>query len=157
MATDEVRAGNWGAESSGSVLKRTRGCLECRSDYSVNPHHAEGHRFCSADCRARWHRGHPGLRAVDLPPLEPQQVRLDWTPTASAVQHAAGKRESKAQAILARLRQGPADTWELARVTHRFAARLQDLEELGMRYERTDHVENGQEWSTYTMTQEPEL
>ena len=68
------------SERNQSVPKRTRACLSCLRDYAVNPRHVEEHRFCSADCRARWHRVHPGSKAIEMPPLEPHQRALDWSP-----------------------------------------------------------------------------
>ena len=42
--------------ASVSVRKRTRGCLECGTEFQVNVRHAETHRFCRPACRARHHR-----------------------------------------------------------------------------------------------------
>jgi hypothetical protein len=39
-----------------SVRKRARACLECGTDFEVNPRHAESHRFHSAACRSRYRR-----------------------------------------------------------------------------------------------------
>jgi hypothetical protein len=42
--------------ASGSVPKRTRGCVTCGTTFEVNERHAEQHRFCRPACRARQHR-----------------------------------------------------------------------------------------------------
>jgi hypothetical protein len=39
-----------------SVRKRARACLECGTDFEVNPRHAESHRFHSAACRSSYRR-----------------------------------------------------------------------------------------------------
>lgn len=79
----------------------------------------------------------------------------DFNPAARELGMAVRRRESKAQRILARLRQGPATTWELARITGRFSARLEEMKKRGLRYERQDFKVSGNEHSVYTMTQEP--
>lgn len=56
------------------------------------------------------------------------------------------------QRIVARLRQGPATTWQLAQVGGiRFGARLDELKAAGMRWDREDRADH----SVYTMTREP--
>lgn len=103
-------------------------------------------RYCSKRCKdTAYNATHPVVR----------QARLDFTPAASDLAHALRGRETKAQRILARLRQGPATTWDLQRITGRFSARLQELEERGLRYDRKDFKAAGNEHSVYTMTQEP--
>lgn len=102
--------------------------------------------YCSRRCKDRTYNAtHPVTR----------QARPDFTPAASEHAHALRGRETKAQRILARLRQGPATTWDLQRITGRFSARLQELEERGLRYDRQDFKAAGNEHSVYTMTQEP--
>ena len=100
-------------------------------------------RYCSKRCKdTAYNRAHPVTR----------QARLDFTPAASELAHALRGRETKAQRILARLRQGPATTLELAQVGgFRFSARLQELEAKGLRYDREDRADH----SVYTMTREP--
>lgn len=102
--------------------------------------------WCSRRCKdTAYNRAHPVTR----------QARLDFTPAASELAQALRGRETKAQRILARLRQGPATTWELARITGRFSARLEEMKKRGLRYERQDFKVSGNEHSVYTMTQEP--
>jgi hypothetical protein len=103
-------------------------------------------RYCSADCRRRdWERQHPRVGVA-------QQAMIEWTPAASAKPHAVRTRETKAQRILARLQAGPATSYELAQITHRFSARLLELRRAGHVIEREDHVEGGREWSSYFLT-----
>jgi hypothetical protein len=86
-----------------------------------------------------------------------RQRLIDFTPAARELGAAVAKRETGSQRILARLRQGPATTWELAKVGGlRFSARLHELEAQGLRYEREDRNEQGSEYSVYTMTQDVE-
>ena len=105
-------------------------------------------RHCSRRCKDRaYNAAHPVKRQ------QPDQPRLDFTPAASELAHAVRGRETKAQRIVARLRQGPATTWELGQVGgFRFSARLQELEARGLRYEREDRADH----SVYTMTREPQ-
>lgn len=125
-----------------SVRTLDAACLECGSTFRRNPCHANEHRFCRPSCRAKWHREHKTAR----------QTRLDFTPAASELAHALRGRETKAQRIVARLRLGPATTWELAKAGGmRFSARLGELKAKGLRYEREDHADH----SVYTMTREP--
>lgn len=93
---------------------------------------------------------------LDLPTgrVDPRRG-IGWTPADREMSRVVQKRESKALKILARLRQGPATTWDLAQITPRFSARLQDLEQRGMKYERQDIKRAGEEHSIYTMVQEP--
>jgi hypothetical protein len=87
----------------------------------------------------------------------PRQARLDFTPAASQLAHSIRGRESKAQRILARLRQGPAGTMELAQIGGiRFGARLNELKARGLRWDREDHKDGVWEYSTYTMTHDVE-
>ena len=105
--------------------------------------------YCSDTCRRKhWDEQHPRVAV-------PEQPRLDFTPAASEFAHAVRGRETKAQRIVARLRQGPASTADLARITGRFSARLQELEERGLVYDREDFKARGTEHSVYTMTREP--
>jgi hypothetical protein len=84
------------------------------------------------------------------------QARLDFTPTSSELGHAVRGRETKAERIVARMRQGPATTADLARITGRFSARLQELEERGLRYDRQDFKTAGNEHSVYTLMHDVE-
>lgn len=102
--------------------------------------------YCSDSCRRKhWEEQHPRVKAAD-----PEQPRLDFTPAASQLAHAVRGRETKAQRILARLKEGPATSIELARITHRFSARILELRRTH-KISREDHVHGGQEWSTYTL------
>lgn len=84
--------------------------------------------------------------------LEDRQARLDFTPAASELAHAVRGRETNADRLLALMRMGPADTWQMAKAGGlRFSARLQELEARGLRYDREDYGDH----SVYTMTQEP--
>lgn len=75
---------------------------------------------------------------------------IGWTPADRQLSLVFQNRESKAGKILARLRQGPATSLELARITHRFSARILELRRTH-RITREDHVHDGQEWSVYTL------
>ena len=109
----------------------------------------EERAYCSDTCRRKhWDEQHPRVAV-------PEQPRLDFTPAASELAHAIRGRETKAQRIVARLRQGPATSYDLARITGRFSARLQELEERGLVYAREDFKARGSEHSVYTMTREP--
>ena len=79
------------------------------------------------------------------------QARLDFTPASSDLAHAVRGRESKAQRILARLRIASATSIELAKITHRFSARIYELRKAGHRITREDCVHDGQEWSVYML------
>lgn len=85
--------------------------------------------WCSEACRWKvWDEAHP---------------RLDFTPAASELAHAIRGRESKAQRILARLRQGPASTMQLALVGGvRFGARLLELRRAGHRITTVEHADH---------------
>lgn len=124
-----------------TVPNRFRRCERCGTAYEPYSRRSAFQRFCGASCRTASFRG--------------VQARLDFTPAASEHAQALRGRETKAQRILARLRIGPATTWELQRITGRFSARLQELEERGLRYDRQDFKAAGSEHSVYTMTQEP--
>lgn len=100
----------------------------------------------SAPCRpATGQRGaFPGHSGAQLP--------IDWTPAGRELSRELRRRESKAGLILARLREGPACTEELATIGGiRFSARLHELEARGFAYEREDHLD----YSIYTMIREP--
>lgn len=76
------------------------------------------------------------------------QARLDFTPAASELAHAIRGRESKAQRILARLRQGPANSLEMLHVGGiRYSARIHELRAQGHRIVTEEHAE----WATYTL------
>lgn len=78
------------------------------------------------------------------------QEGIGWTPSDREMSQVVQKRESKARRILARLREGPATSIELAQITHRFSARILELRR-EHRINREDHVRDGLEWSTYTL------
>jgi len=79
------------------------------------------------------------------------QLPIDWTPASRSLGVALRRRETKAQAILARLQLGPATSYDLARITHRFSARLLELRRAGYLISREDRIEDGREWSIYTL------
>lgn len=142
---DEGGAVLMGSEGLAGARTRSVACLGCGR---VMDAVREWQMYCSDACRANaWRRRK--LTEVH------EQARLDFTPASSEHAHALRGRETKAQRILARLRQGPATTWDLQRITGRFSARLQELEERGLKYERQDFKAAGQEHSVYTMTREP--
>lgn len=88
-----------------------RHCGECRTDF-IPYSRARGYqKYCSHACR-----------------------QAAWTA------EQAGKRPSKAKRILERLREGPADTMELARVGGiRFSARILELRQDGHRIVTEEH------------------
>lgn len=101
--------------------------------------------YCSDVCRRKhWDEQHPRV-------AQPEQARLDFTPASSDLAHAVRGRESKAQRILARLRIASATSIELAKITHRFSARIYELRKAGHRITREDCVHDGQEWSVYML------
>jgi hypothetical protein len=79
------------------------------------------------------------------------QDGIGWTPADRELSACANRRDNTAQRILARLAQGPATSIELARITHRFSARIYDLRKRGHQITREDHKHDGAEWSTYTL------
>lgn len=85
--------------------------------------------WCSDRCRyLAWDAAHP---------------RLDFTPAASELAHAIRGRETKAARILARLRQGPATTIQLALVGGvRFGARILELRRAGHRITTVEHADH---------------
>lgn len=91
--------------------------------------------YCSDSCRAEsWRRRK--LTEVH------EQARLDFTPAASELAHAIRGRETKAARILARLRQGPANSLELARVGGlRYSARVFELRAQGHRIVTEEHAD----------------
>lgn len=93
-----------------------------------------GARYCSTRCKDKqYNETHPVAR----------QARLDFTPAASELAHALRGRETRAQRILARLRQGPATTWELAQTGGvRFGARLLELRRAGHRISTVEHADH---------------
>ena len=98
--------------------------------------------WCSRRCKdTAYNRAHPVTR----------QARLDFTPAASELAHAVRGRETKANRILARLRIASATSIELAKITHRFSARIYELRKAGHRITREDCVHDGQEWSVYML------
>ena len=124
--------GEGGAVLMASIRVTRQQCPVCGIPYEVR---RTGQRYCSAVCKDReYNRMHPVVR----------QARLDFTPAASELAHALRGRETKAERILARLKQGPATTWELAMTGGiRFGARLLELRRAGHRItteEREDHA-----------------
>jgi hypothetical protein len=82
---------------------------------------------------------------LDLPD---DWTAYDFLPTARELGQAVRKRETKAQAILARLRLGPAGTMELAQVGGvRFGARVAELRKQGYRIVTEEHAE----YAIYTL------
>ena len=139
------------SDSSGSVATLRSGipCDFCGAEIPLSRRRGSERRFCSEKCRRdSWEAKHPRV-------AQPEQPRLDFTPAASELAHALRGRETKAQRIVARLRQGPASTADLARITGRFSARLGELKERGLVYDRVDFKARGSEHSVYTMTREP--
>lgn len=98
--------------------------------------------WCSKRCKdTAYNRAHPVVR----------QARLDFTPSASEQAHALRGRETKADRILALLRRGPATSYDLARITHRFSARILELRRTHTISRMDNMGPGGQEWSTYTL------
>lgn len=128
---------------SGGVTRQQ--CPVCGIQYEVR---RSNQRYCSSTCKdTAYNRAHPVAR----------QARLDFTPASSELAHAVRGRETKASRILARLRQGPAGTMELAQIGGiRFGARLNELKARGLRWDRADHRDGAWEYSVYTMTQDVE-
>lgn len=95
--------------------------------------------WCSKRCKdTAYNRAHPVVR----------QARLDFTPAASEQAHALRGRESKAQKILALLRRGPANSFDLLRVGGaRYGARIFELRQQGHRITTEEHAE----WAVYTL------
>ena len=141
-------AGQTSSGLSGSVatLGDATPCDFCGVEIPPARRHGSKRRFCSEKCRRdSWEAKHPRT-------LVPEQPRLDFTPAASDLAHALRGRETRAQRIVARLRLGPASTWELVKVGgSRFGARLNELKAAGMTWDREDHADH----SVYTMTREP--
>ena len=96
-------------------------------------------RYCSEVCKNRaYNASHPVVR----------QARLDFTPAARELGAALRGRETKAQRILDRLKQGPANSLELLRVGGiRYSARIHELRKQGHRIETEEHAE----WAVYTL------
>lgn len=100
--------------------------------------------YCSDACRRKhWDEQHPRVKVP-----EGAQARLDFTPAASDLAHAVRGRETKAQKILDRLKQGPANSLELLRVGGiRYSARIHELRRQGHRIETEEHAE----WAVYRL------
>ena len=96
-------------------------------------------RFChSKEADKAYNAAHPVVR----------QRTMDFLPTARELGAAVGRRETRAQAILARLRRGPASSQELLRVGGlRYGARLLELRRAGHRITTEDHLDS----ATYTL------
>lgn len=70
------------------------------------------------------------------------QMGIDWTPAARELAQAVRKRETRAQKILVRLRQGPANSQELMAVGGiRFGARILELRQAGHKITTEEHAE----------------
>jgi hypothetical protein len=70
------------------------------------------------------------------------QIGIDFTPAARELARAVRKRETRAQKILARLRQGPANSQELIAVGGlRFGARILELRRAGHQITTEEHAE----------------
>ena len=100
--------------------------------------------FCSEACRVRiWDKNHPRLGV--------SQRRIEWTPSASRIQT---KRLGKREAMLARLRQGPARTYELMALGGSgFSARLRELRDQGTSEGYDILCEEDGDGATYTLVQ----
>jgi hypothetical protein len=106
-------------------------CEHCDKPYQPYKRRRSAQRFCSASCRARdYDRTHPRIpyqtdifglvEGRPAPPRRPRRRRK--------------RRTAKAEAVLARLREGPANTLELLRVGGvRFGARVHELRAEGHR------------------------
>jgi hypothetical protein len=95
----------------------------------------EWQMYCSDACRAEaWRRRQrTGVH---------EQARLDFTPAASHLAHALRGRETKAQKILALLRRGPANSFDLLRVGGaRYGARVFELRAAGHRITTEEHAD----------------
>lgn len=80
-----------------------------------------------------------GLEAPRTPPERLEPRRTEFAPTAAAV---ARKREGKRERMLARLKSGPATTWELLLLGGAgFSSRLRELRDEGHRIECEEHDE----------------
>lgn len=95
--------------------------------------------YCSRRCKDEaYNRAHPVVR----------QQRLDFTPAASELAHALRNRETRAQKMLARLRLGPASTFDLMMLGGAgFSSRLKELRRAGHEIE----VSGGPERFVYTL------
>ncbi len=122
----EERCDHHPSNSTASVRTLDNACLECGSAYRLNPCHMDNHAFCSARCRARWHREHPGQRRLDFDPAAVPLPKLNST----APRERKASLQRKAIAILERLRRGSVDNLELPRIGGaRYGARLGEIRE----------------------------
>jgi hypothetical protein len=117
--------------ASGSVATLRTGipCDFCGGEIPLSRRRGSERRFCSEKCRRdSWEKAHP---------------RLDFTPAASELAHALRGRETKAARILARLREGPANSLELMRVGGlRYSARVCELRQQGYRIVTENHLDH---------------
>ena len=75
-----------------------------------------------------------------------------FTPAERQLSLALGRRESKAQRMLARLKSGPAGTYELMQIGGAgFSSRLRELRNQGWKIRCEQRAEGGAEWSVYTL------
>ena len=131
-----------GASSAVTGLVGLLGAFQCQHCGVIFQARQRKQLYCSPHCSDA---GYNFRRPVT------RQARLDFTPAASEHAHALRGRESKAQRILARLRQGPASTLDLARVGGiRFGARILELRRAGHVITREDFRTGQDEWSVYT-------
>lgn len=125
-------------EPSGGVTRQRRalrGPLWCYCGASIPDRRRwRGATYCSARCKDKaYNETHPVAR----------QARLDFTPASSELAHALRGRETRAQRILARLRQGPASSQELLRVGGlRYSARVFELRRAGHRISTVEHADH---------------
>ena len=122
------------AQSNQSVPKRTRACLACGRDYQAYARHVKDQRFCSAVCRARWHREHPKPEQPLLvfePPPAPIQP-LDVGPTTAQIQRAQARQTVRVLHMLQEAGPRGVTTGEFLEAhIGRFSARLGELRAVG--------------------------
>lgn len=135
---DMVTVGGGGSDA---VARRRTRSVACPGCGTVLDPVWEWQMYCSDACRAEaWRRRQrTGVH---------EQARLDFTPAASELAHTVRGRETKAARILARLREGPANSLELLRVGGiRYSARIHELraqlraEGLGRRITTEEHAD----------------
>lgn len=110
------------SEGQNTVETESSRCRRPSCEKSVPPQerrHGKPKAYCSDTCRVQhWDEQHPRLGV---------QKRIEFTPTASRIQT---KRMGRREAMLARLRQGPARTHELLALGGSgFSSRLHELRE----------------------------
>jgi hypothetical protein len=143
------------ATPSGAGKSEYSHSCACGCGLEIQPSRRGGRferEYASDACRARVRnrRTQLALTFLSAPAVQPEPAS---TPRGQA--KVAQVRQSKWQRILARLEAGPATSFELAQITHRFSARLHErkaeLRLAGLHITREDHTEDGREFSTYTL------